>query len=155
MLFTLIALMLSVTAHGATDEEERIDKQLGILDRPWKIFLPDTMTLYYLRSQATTLTGLPALSQQPQGSLIFPPLVINEPQLPPSSESTSSSPVTSPGNAPSSTTPSPGTSSGGSGSSFSPPPFTQQPQWPWYDLIYPAQETEGTGGTGGNIQGTR
>lgn len=71
-LFTVLSFSLSV--YGSVESEEDIDRRVGILYHPWRIYLPQFKTLQYLRSQATSLTGLPNFMQQPEKST---PLFLN------------------------------------------------------------------------------
>ncbi len=53
-------------------EDERLDQKVGLLAHPWRIFLPQSGTLDYLRQQAGKHEGLPFYAQQPEGAGYVP-----------------------------------------------------------------------------------
>jgi hypothetical protein len=97
------ALWISASMAANTAEEERLDREAGILDRPWKINVTRLATRDYLRAQAHVKTGLPPYDQLVEGTRLAPKALLDK--LKPqssntgakSSSSKSSSTPTTPG----------------------------------------------------------
>ena len=65
-------------AAGTVRDDERLDRETGLLDHPWRIFLPQNGTLDYLRRQTGNNDGLPFFAQQPEGAGFIPGLGLPE-----------------------------------------------------------------------------
>jgi len=77
--FCLLCLLLcSSTAMAiATADEEILDREAGILDRPWRINLVRLASRDYLRYKAQVKTGLPSYDQLVEGARRAPQILLN------------------------------------------------------------------------------
>ncbi len=70
---TVVSLFFAIKAIALpAAEEAALDRQIGILDRPWRINLIRIATRDYLRNQAQIKTGLPAYDQLVEGARYAP-----------------------------------------------------------------------------------
>jgi hypothetical protein len=76
----------------ATADEEILDREAGILDRPWKINLVRMATRDYLRYKAQVRTGLPSYDQLVEGSRQAPQVLIDRLTAKPGPSPTKSDP---------------------------------------------------------------
>jgi hypothetical protein len=59
-----LMLLAGAAAAAPTADEEAVDRQIGILGRPWKINRVTLRTRDYMRLRAQVKTGLPSYDQQ-------------------------------------------------------------------------------------------
>ena len=77
--FCLFCLLLWSSSAIAitTADEEILDREAGILDRPWRINLVRMATRDYLRHKAQVKTGLPSYDQLVEGSRQAPQVLFD------------------------------------------------------------------------------